>query len=149
MWPWRPPRAWLGTSTASQTSLPSSFLPKHHHFHKRLRKSKQLQAGAHQGDKNQTEPNKLTAGCPAELLARPPRAGGADVLSFPNSVPWLRAVQGTLTLFKTGLAAWGAGSGKTGGLESQRLKAWPRNGVLTFPGPGGQLQVAGVTTGCS
>ena len=45
-------------------------------------KSKQPQAEAHQGEKeNPTEQNNLQAGRPAMLLAGPPKAGSADSLS--------------------------------------------------------------------
>lgn len=54
------PRAWPGTSTASESSLPSSFLLEHQRFPKLLMTCKQPQAEAHQGEKeNQTELNNL------------------------------------------------------------------------------------------
>lgn len=137
MCPCRPPRTWLGTSTASESSLPSFFLPKHHHFHKLLMKSKQLQAGVHWGEKeNQTEPNKLRAGCPAMLLACPPKAGSAYGLSsFPSRVPG----SGTITLFKMGLAVWGtgawSGAGKAGTAGISAPKGLTSEFSFNLPSP--------------
>lgn len=71
-----------GPSTTSESSLPSPFLPRHHWFPEPLRKGKQPQAEAHQGEKeNQTEGNNPRARQPATLPAGPPEAGSAGTLS--------------------------------------------------------------------
>lgn len=80
----------LGTSTVvSEHSLPSSSLPRHPCFHKLLMKGKQLQAEAHQGEKeNPTELNKLRVGYAVTLLNCAPTAGAAeDLSSSPSRVP--------------------------------------------------------------
>lgn len=71
-----------GPSTTSESSLPSPFLPRHHWFPEPLRKGKQPQAEAHQGEKeNQTEGNNPRARQPATLPAGPPEAGSAGTPS--------------------------------------------------------------------
>ena len=71
------------TPCVGQTmAFPSPFLPRHRWFPEPLRKGKEPQAEAHQGEKeNQTEGNNPRARQPATLPAGPPEAGSAGTPS--------------------------------------------------------------------